>query len=218
MEVYNYDSLELSAVSTSCSITRDDITASFIENGNHLIRWNGDTKLNIWIDKYDVRTLLTSYESFRKTKDSSRELSESLDEDIEYERYQDMLDFNEEDLLEKSPSVDNDNEETDNNENEVKTVPNTEPYILPKQLNLPDGVTPPALRKQYEIIIHTAKNTRESRQLEIFLKLKQADNPVFEFLKYDCQLHSFYQVILLFSHICTYLSTHLLILYMNING
>jgi len=57
---------------------------------------------------------------------------------------------------------------------------------LPQTLKLPDE------KKMFDIILHTAKQTRENPQLEIVLKVKEENNMVFDFLQMDSTFHAFY--------------------------
>ena len=73
-----------------------------------------------------------------------------------------------------------------------------EDYFLPSELRLPDGLLLPMTKKQYDIVLHTVKSIRDyGGQFEILLKVKQADdNPQFDFLNPDSEIHEFYQ------HVC----------------
>eukprot|EP01041_Mallomonas_annulata_P001820 gene1820-3528_t len=196
-DVVEENQIEIEIKGSCCSLIQDDITASHIENGRHLILWNGDENLQLWIDRYDVRTLLEVYDSFRKEDVSSTIVDDYIDEDLEYERYQDLLDFKEEQLYETHDSEDHRRGEEWHYKYDADIVNEPifpqEEYKLPQFLKLPEGVIPPQFRKQYEIIIHTAKNARTSSQLEIYLKLKQQDNPLFSFLDYECEFNPFYE-------------------------
>lgn len=51
----------------------------------------------------------------------------------------------------------------------------------------------PKTQRQYNIISMTAKKSREAPQFEVLLKLKQADNPEFSFVRVDSDLYPFYR-------------------------
>lgn len=51
----------------------------------------------------------------------------------------------------------------------------------------------PKTQRQYNIISMTAKKSREAPQFEVLLKLKQADNPEFSFVRMDSDLYPFYR-------------------------
>lgn len=74
--------------------------------------------------------------------------------------------------------------------NSTKSLMNTLPYAI--TVPLPDGLILPDTKKMFDIILHTCKQTRENPQLEIILKVKQEDNPLFDFLNLSNDLHAFY--------------------------
>jgi len=51
----------------------------------------------------------------------------------------------------------------------------------------------PKTQRQYNIISMTSKKSREAPQFEVLLKVKQADNPEFYFLRLDSELYPFYR-------------------------
>jgi hypothetical protein len=81
----------------------------------------------------------------------------------------------------------------------VVTNYNTDLYaaeLISIPFTVPEGITVPRTKKQLDIIMHTALKTRKSIQLEIFLKVKQCDNRLFEFLNIGSSCHDFYMVIM----------------------
>jgi hypothetical protein len=68
------------------------------------------------------------------------------------------------------------------------------PFRSPDYADFPSDMTYPKTHKIFEVIVRTAKSTRENRQLEFLLKLKQNGNQMFDFLRDDSDLHPLYQV------------------------
>ncbi|KAE8743534.1 hypothetical protein FOCC_FOCC010859 [Frankliniella occidentalis] len=73
-----------------------------------------------------------------------------------------------------------------------------EPFIPPPELDVPVGMVLPERTKLNAIIEKTAAfiNT-QGPQMEIILKMKQANNPQFSFLSFDCPLHAYYRHVLM---------------------
>ncbi|XP_034237779.1 splicing factor, suppressor of white-apricot homolog isoform X2 [Thrips palmi] len=73
-----------------------------------------------------------------------------------------------------------------------------EPFIPPQELDIPVGMVLPERTKLNAIIEKTASfiNT-QGPQMEIILKMKQANNPQFSFLSFDCPLHAYYRHLLM---------------------
>lgn len=70
-------------------------------------------------------------------------------------------------------------------------------YVPPPALDVPPGVVVPPTLKLAKIIEKTALFiSTQGTQMEIIVKAKQANNPMFEFLHFDCVLHPFYQHVL----------------------
>ncbi|THD26305.1 hypothetical protein D915_002742 [Fasciola hepatica] len=68
------------------------------------------------------------------------------------------------------------------------------PYVCPQELVLSEGVDLPETEKQAQIIERTAVFVaRQGNQMEIILKAKQTNNPLFSFLNYDHRLNQFYK-------------------------
>lgn len=201
--------IEIIVCGRASLIHRSDYEAAFMDEGKHLMLWNEDMKSNIWIDKYDVRSHLTKSELERPNVLLAEDVIDAIDiaarkleKDLDYERYRDMengllvdghamagsstgsvanqmkaLDFkgnNFTDFLEKSE------------ENSTQTV--TIPF------NVPEGITVPKTKKHLDIMMHTALKTRKSPQLEIFLKVKESNNHVFDFLNAGSSCYDFYKV------------------------
>lgn len=65
---------------------------------------------------------------------------------------------------------------------------------LPAGLHVPTGVQVPRYKKEYDVLLFTAAKARRSGQLEVLLKLRAQESPIFDFLKHDHRYHSFYEV------------------------
>jgi len=183
----------------SCTIIRDDVTAFNLDEGKQLILWDNRKEKALWIDRFDVRMMLTSYSLLKKVCYDGVEDDDEENVDLQYERYQALLDANEEDL---EPKKDNDfapksqinYSYPSGYQDSTKNDDDDDNLELPSYVIYPKDLLIPKSRKQYNIILHTTRSTRESNQLEILLKVKQAANPAFDFLNYDSDLFPFYQV------------------------
>jgi Surp module len=210
-------------------IIRDDESAKNISSGLHLKLWRNSEDSNLWIDRFDVRNELDVIElnqlhdALSKAQIAPGPFEYMLDdseapyfEDLIMERFQDLLDFNEEDLsrdqpvsldqpdsLEASKDVTVENNamglpwgyQSDRTEFWVRPV--REPYVVPLVWDIPSEIKLPMTKKQFDVIVHTVKNIRnKGSQFEILLKLKESDtNPIFDFLNIDCDLHELFEYI-----------------------
>ncbi|KAK8374710.1 hypothetical protein O3P69_016135 [Scylla paramamosain] len=67
-------------------------------------------------------------------------------------------------------------------------------YVPPAELNVPQGMVVPETIKQNKIIVKTSKFiVAQGGQMEIIIKTKQADNPMFGFLSFDNPLNAYYK-------------------------
>ena len=70
----------------------------------------------------------------------------------------------------------------------------SEEYVPGPELDLPPDTLPPATMKEFSVIEKTAMLiAKQGPQMEILLKAKQADNPVFEFLWMEHKYNKFYR-------------------------
>ncbi|CAL8098080.1 unnamed protein product [Calicophoron daubneyi] len=89
--------------------------------------------------------------------------------------------------------VSRDKEESSENGFETN-VQAEEPYVCPPELQGLRDVCLPKTDKQAQIIERTAVFVaRQGNQMEIVLKAKQKDNPMFSFLNFDHELNGFYK-------------------------
>ena len=51
----------------SASLCEDDKTAAWLESQQHLQLWMGDKEEDLWIDRYDVRLLLSDVSLFARS-------------------------------------------------------------------------------------------------------------------------------------------------------
>ena len=56
----------LSIAGQSASLYHDDVTAAWLENQQHLQLWMENKEEDLWIDRYDVRQLLSDASLFAK--------------------------------------------------------------------------------------------------------------------------------------------------------
>ncbi|XP_052797489.1 splicing factor, suppressor of white-apricot homolog isoform X2 [Mya arenaria] len=77
---------------------------------------------------------------------------------------------------------------------ENKVNPDDLPFITPAELQVPAGVHTPTTNKENAIIEKTAKFIAEhGTQMEIVMKTKQANNPAFNFMHFENELHPYYK-------------------------
>lgn len=91
----------LSVFGISATLHADDQTASYYEEGKHLLPWFGQE--DIMVDRYDVRLLVDDPHSFDRLTPNTYKGASSIPDDVDegelqYERYQD-LDYSQEHLL-----------------------------------------------------------------------------------------------------------------------
>ena len=170
-----------------CDIARDDATALRMDRGMQLTLWQNKSEFDLFVDRYDVRLLLSSFDSDNASCNSDIMLvagDVSEEEELLYERYRDLLDCQESSLL---PII---NQEPI----EVLVKPDTSSFAFPSNFTFPPHLSLPSQRKQFSMIMHTAKTTRGKPQLEVLLRLKQQNNPNFDFLLTGHYLFDFYEV------------------------
>lgn len=70
-------------------------------------------------------------------------------------------------------------------------------YVPPPELDVPPEIIVPPTLKLAKVVLKTANFiSSEGAQMEIVLKAKQANNPMFQFLHFDSALHPFYRHVL----------------------
>jgi hypothetical protein len=193
--------MDLGIQGVECILYKNDVEASNTESGKYLLQWQ--ERNDIWIDRNDVRFLLTEYDQFRKKIYAANHDESDDTDDLMYERYQNLFDLHEseQEYFKTSTIYDS----LENNSSDVELINNCdfedEKFVIPEcLLCLTEEISYPSSIFQYQIIMRTTKAVREHRQLEIVLKVKQQSNPQFDFLKCDHHLNPFYEVILKFYH------------------
>lgn len=209
---------ELSVVGRPCHFHRDDAAAQHLSEGKELIVWRGNgfgdrQREALLIDRFDGRAHLADYHEFVKMKSmvSRGEEEEGGDHAtvLDQERYGDLPGWPD-DPLDGEPEPQPDPviasgaasgaaaADPSHGSTAAAQAPAGEtheeeesPFSLPFQL--PVHITEvPQTAKAHKIMAHTAAKTRKSRQLEILLKVKQADNPTLAFLEAGHALHPYY--------------------------
>ena len=65
----------LKIVGQSASLCEDDKTAAWLESQQHLQLWMGDKEEDLWIDRYDVRLLLSDASLFARSARTRQQLA-----------------------------------------------------------------------------------------------------------------------------------------------
>lgn len=216
--------IHISVTGQKCCLLDSDLSPPIDRS---LQRWNDSEEHDLWVSAYDVRMLCDQYSDFhtRRGAASALEQEDKHDDDfayddIMYERYQDMLDVKECDLMKlPAPFTAASTTEDDNGvhvdgsmtfapspaastlpysyDEQVTTM--TDPFVQPIH-PFPSHVKHfPETMKHYNIILHTAHAVRNNPQLEILLKVKQKGNPMFYFLNED--VHSRSDLFQLYSYL-----------------
>ncbi|XP_053670837.1 protein suppressor of white apricot-like [Anopheles nili] len=208
----------------SCKIFRNDERARFIDQGQHLIPWMGDNQLKI--DRYDARGALHDLSPYEAPPGGYKDRLEGLtaaeqkaeqlceeeryyslyNNEVEEEMYQEEVRKREKMLgnqvpfnydaplpqegvtvatVEDRTAVSNDDLDDD-------------PYVIPEGFDVPSDIVLPETMKEHAIIEKTAKFiASQDSQMEILLKTKQANNPLFDFLNQNGRLFRYYRHMLL---------------------
>ncbi|XP_067015704.1 splicing factor, suppressor of white-apricot homolog [Anabrus simplex] len=217
---------ELLVFGYSCKLFRDDEKALFIDQGKHLIPWMGDETLKIdRYDGRGALYDLKQYEPLPGGHDENRwvGLSESerrFEQLCDEERYRALHHNEEEEALyqeeelkrlhkalgandygqvaftyEEPSGKGDDKGEGEPNEEEEG---GDEPFVAPPELDIPVNMVLPETVKLNAIIVKTAMFiSQQGAQMEILLKMKQANNPQFQFLAFDSPLHPYYRHLLM---------------------
>jgi Alternative splicing regulator/Surp module len=223
-------SSDIACTGVKSIVVRDDSSARSIASGSHLKLWRNNEESNLWIDRFDVRNeldvieLKQLHDALSKAQIAPGPFEYMLDdseasyfEDLVMERFQDLLDFKEEDLsreqtlspINQPDSLEASKDVTDeinamglpwgyqSDRTEFWVRPVREPYVVPLIWDVPNEIKLPMTKKQFDVIVHTVKNIRNrGSQFEILLKLKESDtNPLFDFLNSDCDLHELFEYI-----------------------
>lgn len=177
----------LVVLGTAAVISSDEAAAFSIDEGNHLALWQNDSIADLWVDRFDARLLLSSVDSASVSGDDSHGESAAHtqeEEELVYERYCDLLDSDESELCSQE-------------ESSLSIQQHRDTLAFPDGISFPSDINLPTQLKHFNMLMHTAKCTRDKPQLEVLLRVKQVSNPNFDFLLPHHYLFDFYQVLLL---------------------
>ncbi|KAL0266238.1 UNVERIFIED_CONTAM: hypothetical protein PYX00_008841 [Menopon gallinae] len=211
----------------SCKLFRDDEKALYIDQGKHLIPWMGDETLKIdrydargtLYDLKNAEAPSGGFDRFFGLTDIEKQVESMCDE----ERYRALVTNEEEESMyqeeelkrlhfalgDKSKEYGQVQYNYDGNSNNVmqvteKSVEKTdeggedEPFVPAPQLDIPLNMVVPETVKHNAVIVKTAMFINsQGPQMEILLKMKQAGNPLFNFLSFDNPLHNYYRHLLM---------------------
>ncbi|XP_050068421.1 protein suppressor of white apricot [Anopheles maculipalpis] len=216
----NFD--DLLVFGYSCKVFRDDERARFIDQGRHLIPWMGDNQLKI--DRYDARGALhdlTPYEpppgGYQDRLSGLTAAEQKAEQLCEEERYYSLYNNEVEEEMFQEEARKREtllgNQVPFNYDaplpQEGATVATVEartsdddqdddPYKVPKGFEIPPDIPLPESMKEHTVIEKTAKFiASQGGQMEILLKTKQANNPLFDFLNQSGRLFRYYRHVLL---------------------
>ncbi|CAH8389181.1 unnamed protein product [Eruca vesicaria subsp. sativa] len=194
--------MDLQIVGRHALFFDDDSMATFVNSPTALVDWN-----SLFIDRYDVRHLLSSLPPPRPKRRRPISDDPNLDADLDHERYLD--------LPAESPSPSHD--ETDINDGSASTNADgfrAVPYSYGSSSDLNDQKTAdvesgfhppfhvpgyllqhlPPNEKLHQIMTRTSSFvSNHGGQSEIVLRVKQGGNPTFGFLMPDHHLHPYFR-------------------------
>ncbi|GLH11240.1 Protein suppressor of white apricot [Gryllus bimaculatus] len=220
------DEEELLVFGYSCKLFRDDEKALYIDQGKHLIPWMGDEALKIdrydgrgaLYDLKQCEPLPGGHDEnwWVGLSEAERHVEQLCDE----ERYRALNHNEEEEALYQEEELKRLHQALGNNaygqvafdydeangkpeekgDGEVMSTEDPEEdeiFVAPTELDIPVGMILPDTVKLNAIIEKTALFiSKQGPQMEILLKMKQANNPQFLFLSYDAPLHPYYRHLL----------------------
>ncbi|XP_013685837.1 splicing factor, suppressor of white-apricot homolog isoform X1 [Brassica napus] len=194
--------MDLEIVGRHALFFDDDSMATFVNSPTALVDWN-----SLFIDRYDVRHLLSSLPPPRPKRRRPVSDDPNLDADLDHERYLD--------LPADSPSPPHD--ESDANDGSASTnaagfraVPysygSSSDFSDQKIADTESGFNPPfpvpdyllqhlpPTEKLHQIMARTSSFvSKHGGQSEIVLRVKQGGNPTFGFLMPDHHLHPYFR-------------------------
>ncbi|KAG7537993.1 SWAP/Surp [Arabidopsis suecica] len=194
--------MDLEIVGRHALFFDDDSMATFVNSPTALVDWN-----SLFIDRYDVRHLLSSPPPPRIKRRRPNSNDADLESELDHERYLD--------LPSESPSPSDD----ENDMNDVSENTNGDGYrAVPfaygsssdvsdqKNADMESGFQPPfpvpdyllqnlpPTEKLHQIITRTSSFvSKHGGQTEIVLRVKQGGNPTFGFLMPDHHLHPYFR-------------------------
>ncbi|VYS70398.1 unnamed protein product [Arabidopsis thaliana] len=196
--------MDLEIVGRHALFFDDDSMATFVNSPTALVDWN-----SLFIDRYDVRHLLSSPPPPRIKRRRPNSNDADLESELDHERYLDLpsespspSDDDEHDMNEDSANTNADGYRavsfsygSSSDVNDQKNAADMEsgfhpPFPVPDYLrqNLPPT------EKLHQIITRTSSFvSKHGGQSEIVLRVKQGDNPTFGFLMPDHHLHLYFR-------------------------
>ncbi|KAG4070652.1 hypothetical protein HA402_013572 [Bradysia odoriphaga] len=197
----------------AAKLFRNDEQARFMDHGKHLIPWNGDNTLKI--DRYDVRATLSDLQPYEAPSggytnrlDYLTPAEQRAEQLCEEERYRSLFDndvdeelYREEESKRSQPSYQQISFNYDGNsateEREVedpKDEETDEPFVPNPKFHIPEDIEIPQSSKLHAIIEKTARFiASQGPQMEILIKAKQSNNPLFEFLNQNNRMNRYYK-------------------------
>lgn len=201
---------ELLVFGYQCKIYRDDAKATWIDQGKHLIPCPSNTSLKV--DRYDVRGALADLSKYEPPPGGYDDRLEHLspaerraEELCEEERYWSLYNHDEDFYQDSNDGTASNgatigftydtpeqSSETPKPDDEEDSI--TEPFVAPQNFYIPPNMVVPETMKQQAVIQKTAKFiASQGVQMEILLKAKQSNNPLFSFLLHADSLNPYYK-------------------------
>ncbi|XP_037031461.1 protein suppressor of white apricot isoform X1 [Bradysia coprophila] len=197
----------------AAKLFRNDEQARFMDHGKHLIPWNGDNTLKI--DRYDVRATLSDLQPYEAPSggytnrlDYLTPAEQRAEQLCEEERYRSLYDndvdeelYREEESKRSQASYQqisfnyDGNSATEEKEvEEPKDEETDEPFVPNPKFHIPQDIEIPQSLKLHAIIEKTARFIAgQGIQMEILIKAKQSNNPLFEFLNQNNRMNRYYK-------------------------
>uniref|UniRef100_A0A0K2V9F0 Protein suppressor of white apricotlike [Bombyx mori] n=1 Tax=Lepeophtheirus salmonis TaxID=72036 RepID=A0A0K2V9F0_LEPSM len=164
-----------------CRIFDDAEKAVYVDEGRHLIPWNGQSDLRI--DRYDGRVHLTDLPPEEGSYPEDEEDKKLCDE----ERYRSL----------RIKATEEDEENVDETNSQEKTKGFSYDYSTEESQRPPSKVQQLSLRTLANVIEKTADFiVREGAQMEILMRAKETGNLKFQFLNPGNPYHPIYKQVL----------------------
>ncbi|WAR02218.1 SFSWA-like protein [Mya arenaria] len=180
---------ELFVFGYACKLFRDDEQAKLVDKGKFLIPWMGDE--NLKIDRYDGRGHLFDLRPYDADNKKGRLEPKLTDDEENMEKLCD-----EERYLELHTDIEEWKRYYESLDEGYKAVEFSydsygQPVYAEQQVAEENK---PTTNKENAIIEKTAKFIAEhGTQMEIVMKTKQANNPAFNFMHFENELHPYYK-------------------------
>lgn len=193
--------MDLSIIGKSCKISHENTLAMYYDEGKSLILWRDETKLQLWVDKYDVRLLLDDLKELDVPSHPHILMKDENENDMDEERFADLHSGIM--LTAENPASKRDAGGGEGGAAVLWDYTDSstgKPFVKPEWLHIPAEVAVlPKTQMQFNVILHTVKrltaggSATGAKQLEVLLRLKMsAENSKMAFLNADDELHPFY--------------------------